>query len=121
AAIQVAEEEGLPVPPDAPQEPAPLEEAEELEVEIAEEEGLALAPDLQGNEDAPLQLAPPPPAAPVFEVLPEVWVLELSSFQLHGVKDFEPSAAVVLNVTQDHLDWHGTLPAYAADKARIYG
>jgi UDP-N-acetylmuramoylalanine--D-glutamate ligase len=53
--------------------------------------------------------------------LPEVWVLELSSFQLHGVQGFEPSAAVVLNVTQDHLDWHGSIEAYAADKSRIYG
>ena len=40
--------------------------------------------------------------------LPEVWVLELSSFQLDGVDGFEPDAATVLNVTQDHLDWHGT-------------
>jgi UDP-N-acetylmuramoylalanine--D-glutamate ligase len=55
------------------------------------------------------------------EQLPEVWVLELSSFQLHGVQGFEPSAAAVLNVTQDHLDWHGSLDAYAADKARIFG
>jgi UDP-N-acetylmuramoylalanine--D-glutamate ligase len=40
--------------------------------------------------------------------LPQVWVLELSSFQLDGVTGFEPTAATVLNVTQDHLDWHGT-------------
>ena len=53
--------------------------------------------------------------------LPDVWVLELSSFQLDGVEGFEPTAAVVLNVTQDHLDWHGTLQAYAAAKARIFG
>ncbi len=53
--------------------------------------------------------------------LPEVWVLELSSFQLHGVNGFEPDAAVVLNITEDHLDWHGSMAAYAADKARIYG
>ena len=53
--------------------------------------------------------------------LPEVWVLELSSFQLDGVDDFEPTAAVVLNVTQDHLDWHVCMPAYAAAKARIFG
>jgi UDP-N-acetylmuramoylalanine--D-glutamate ligase len=52
---------------------------------------------------------------------PDVWVLELSSFQLDGVHGFEPSAAVVLNVTQDHLDWHGTMEAYAAAKARVYG
>ena len=53
--------------------------------------------------------------------LPQVWVLELSSFQLDGVDDFEPTAAVVLNVTQDHLDWHGSLAAYAGTKARIFG
>ncbi|HYE38430.1 MAG TPA: Mur ligase family protein, partial [Ramlibacter sp.] len=53
--------------------------------------------------------------------LPQVWVLELSSFQLEGVTGFEPTAATVLNVTQDHLDWHGTLEAYAAAKARVFG
>lgn len=53
--------------------------------------------------------------------LPEVWVLELSSFQLHEVDDFEPDAATVLNLSQDHLDWHGSMQAYADDKARIYG
>ena len=74
------------------------------------------------DADAPLlPIAPPPPAAPCFQVLPEVWVLELSSFQLDGVSNFEPSAAVVLNITQDHLDWHGSMPAYAAAKARIFG
>lgn len=73
------------------------------------------------DDEASLQLAPPPPAAPVFEHLPEVWVLELSSFQLDGVQGFEPSAATVLNVTQDHLDWHGDMAAYAAAKARIFG
>ena len=53
--------------------------------------------------------------------LPGVWVLELSSFQLDGVQGFEPTAATVLNVTQDHLDWHGSLQAYAAAKACIFG
>ncbi|MDH4451076.1 MAG: UDP-N-acetylmuramoyl-L-alanine--D-glutamate ligase [Rhodoferax sp.] len=55
------------------------------------------------------------------DTLPEVWVLELSSFQLDAAEGFEPSAAVVLNVSQDHLDWHGSMPAYAAAKARIFG
>ncbi|MEJ1129149.1 UDP-N-acetylmuramoyl-L-alanine--D-glutamate ligase [Variovorax sp. CCNWLW225] len=55
------------------------------------------------------------------ETLPDVWVLELSSFQLDGVQGFEPTAATVLNLTQDHLDWHGDMPAYAAAKARIFG
>ncbi|MBV8620426.1 MAG: UDP-N-acetylmuramoyl-L-alanine--D-glutamate ligase [Curvibacter sp.] len=53
--------------------------------------------------------------------LPEVWVLELSSFQLDGISGFEPTAATVLNITQDHLDWHGSLQAYAQAKARIFG
>ena len=53
--------------------------------------------------------------------LPQAWVLELSSFQLEGVLGFEPTAATVLNVTQDHLDWHGSMEAYAAAKARIFG
>ncbi len=69
----------------------------------------------------PLHLIPPPPPGPVFEHLPEVWVLELSSFQLDEAKGFEPSAATVLNITQDHLDWHGSMPAYTAAKARIFG
>lgn len=53
--------------------------------------------------------------------LPEVWVLELSSFQLHDVKNFNPSAATVLNIAQDHLDWHGSMEAYVGDKMRIFG
>jgi len=61
------------------------------------------------------------PAASVRERLPEVWVLELSSFQLDGVARFEPDAAALLNLTEDHLDWHGAMPAYAAAKARVFG
>ncbi|ROZ72648.1 UDP-N-acetylmuramoyl-L-alanine--D-glutamate ligase [Ramlibacter sp. WS9] len=53
--------------------------------------------------------------------LPEAWVLELSSFQLEAAGDFEPTAAAVLNLTQDHLDWHGTMGAYGQAKARIFG
>jgi UDP-N-acetylmuramoylalanine--D-glutamate ligase len=53
--------------------------------------------------------------------LPQAWVLELSSFQLHTTFSLQADAATVLNVTQDHLDWHGDIDAYAADKARIFG
>ncbi len=53
--------------------------------------------------------------------LPQAWVLELSSFQLHTTFSLNPDAATVLNVTQDHLDWHGSMTAYAFDKARIFG
>ncbi len=54
-------------------------------------------------------------------VLPEVWVLELSSFQLDQIRNFEPTVATTLNISQDHLDWHGTLSAYMAAKANVYG
>ncbi len=55
------------------------------------------------------------------ETLPEVWVLELSSFQLDSCNTFEPTAATVLNLTQDHLDWHASLEAYASAKAKVFG
>ena len=55
------------------------------------------------------------------QALPEVWVLELSSFQLAAAHAFEPTAATVLNITQDHLDWHGDMHAYAAAKAQVFG
>src|SRR5882672_2385566 len=51
--------------------------------------------------------------------LPEVWVLELSSFQLATTRSLMCDAAAVLNITQDHLDWHGTMEAYVRAKARI--
>ena len=53
--------------------------------------------------------------------LPQVWVLELSSFQLADGAGLVATAAAVHNVTQDHLDWHGDMAAYAAAKARIFG
>ena len=50
----------------------------------------------------------------------EVVAVELSSFQLHYSSTIAPFAAVVLNVAAHHLDWHGTIEAYAADKAKIF-
>ncbi len=52
--------------------------------------------------------------------LPQAWVLELSSFQLDGVDNFAPTAASVLNLTQDHLDWHGDMHAYGQAKAQVW-
>ena len=49
-----------------------------------------------------------------------VIVLEVSSFQLETIQSFHPKVAVVLNVTPDHLDRHGTLEAYVNAKARIF-
>ncbi len=59
---------------------------------------------------------------PVIDVLAEpsdVLAVELSSFQLHWAPSLRPAAGVVLNVAEDHLDWHGSLAAYAGDKARV--
>lgn len=55
------------------------------------------------------------------ETLPEVWVLELSSFQLEGERSFEPTAGAVLNISQDHLDWHGSMAAYVLAKTAVFG
>ena len=52
--------------------------------------------------------------------LPDVWVLELSSFQLETTSTLAPDAAALLNITQDHLDWHGGMNEYVAAKARIF-
>jgi len=49
----------------------------------------------------------------------DVAVLEISSFQLEAVETFRPRAAVILNVTPDHLDRHGAFAGYVAAKARI--
>jgi UDP-N-acetylmuramoylalanine--D-glutamate ligase len=59
---------------------------------------------------------------PVLDVLDqpaEFLAVELSSFQLHWAPSLRPEAGVVLNVAEDHLDWHATMDAYARDKARV--
>lgn len=77
------------------------------------------------DEDAPAPITPPPPAPPQPPHLPQVWVLELSSFQLEGtaggVWDAVPTAGTVLNLSEDHLDWHGSMQAYAQSKQMIFG
>ena len=50
----------------------------------------------------------------------EVLVVELSSFQLHYLGAIEPEASVVLNIADDHLDWHGNREAYEAAKSKVY-
>ena len=49
-----------------------------------------------------------------------VLVAEVSSFQLSLCRDFHPRVAVLLNITPDHVDWHGSMQAYAADKAKVF-
>ncbi|MCX4909419.1 UDP-N-acetylmuramoyl-L-alanine--D-glutamate ligase [Streptomyces sp. NBC_00878] len=50
----------------------------------------------------------------------DVLAVELSSYQLHWAPSVRPHSAVVLNLAPDHLDWHGSMEAYAADKGRVY-
>lgn len=62
---------------------------------------------------------------PVVEVVmdpagADVLAVELSSFQLHWSSTMAAESAAVLNIAPDHLDWHGSLDQYAADKGRIY-
>jgi UDP-N-acetylmuramoylalanine--D-glutamate ligase len=87
-------------------------EAADLAEVAADGEGLTL-------------LVPPPPPAPEPAHLPQAWVLELSSFQLDGTAagpwDRVPTAATVLNITEDHLDWHGSMAAYAEAKSAVFG
>ena len=52
--------------------------------------------------------------------VPDVYVLELSSFQLHRTHSLEPKVAALLNVTADHLDWHASEAEYVEAKRRIF-
>jgi len=51
---------------------------------------------------------------------PDVWVLELSSFQLETTRSLDADAATVLNVSEDHLDRYAGMAEYAAAKARVF-
>ena len=89
------------------------EESDDSETLLDAEDGdeaLTVAPVMAPAVQQPMALA-----------MPQVWVLELSSFQLDSSEGFEPTAATVLNISQDHLDWHGSMAAYACAKARIFG
>jgi UDP-N-acetylmuramoylalanine--D-glutamate ligase len=60
--------------------------------------------------------------SPVLEVLDQpadFLAVEMSSFQLHWAPSVRPEAGVVLNIAEDHLDWHSTMEDYTADKARV--
>ncbi|OBI34902.1 UDP-N-acetylmuramoylalanine--D-glutamate ligase [Mycobacterium sp. E1386] len=59
---------------------------------------------------------------PVLDVLDapaDLLAVELSSFQLHWAPSVRPEAGVVLNIAEDHLDWHSTMAEYTAAKARV--
>ncbi|MEZ2720493.1 UDP-N-acetylmuramoyl-L-alanine--D-glutamate ligase [Paenalcaligenes hominis] len=52
--------------------------------------------------------------------LPDYWIIELSSFQLEHTYSLSLHAGVVLNISQDHIDWHGSMQAYSAAKAHLF-
>ncbi len=135
-----SEEESVAETSETPEALAISDEAAENEADVEEIELADVAEPLADVLDESLaeslaeslvETAPSVAAAAVVEVveplpkmadpLPQVWVLELSSFQLHTSFSLQADVATVLNITQDHLDWHGDLAAYAADKARIFG
>jgi UDP-N-acetylmuramoylalanine--D-glutamate ligase len=111
--------------------------AEEAQADVVTDSALEVAPDTPSDlpidafdttEDEPitdaLPITPPKALPPPPPHLPSVWVLELSSFQLDGVDPVwrgVPTAATVLNLSEDHLDWHGSMAAYAAAKAQVFG
>jgi UDP-N-acetylmuramoylalanine--D-glutamate ligase len=120
---QEAAQDIVPSPADAVTQ-AVAEPVAEPVVETGDEEGVELTTDenADAEDDAVvLPVVAPEVLHPMASALPQVWVLELSSFQLDSSEGFEPTAATVLNITQDHLDWHGSMSAYAAAKARIFG
>jgi UDP-N-acetylmuramoylalanine--D-glutamate ligase len=97
-----------------------------VQVSDTEPSDLDPAPAEAASEDGGALMLVPPPEAPAQPPhLPAVWVLELSSFQLDGTAggawDAVPSAATVLNISEDHLDWHGDLDAYAQAKSAVFG
>lgn len=55
-------------------------------------------------------------ASPPYDVLP----VEVSSFQLHWSQSVRPAAGALLNLAPDHLDWHGSMPAYVEVKTRVW-
>ena len=107
----------------APETVSPVQAQDDPASDAADADETDEAPDNLDDEAAAELPLPVAPAVqnPMAQALPQVWVLELSSFQLDSCEGFEPTAATVLNISQDHLDWHGSMGAYAAAKARIFG
>jgi UDP-N-acetylmuramoylalanine--D-glutamate ligase len=59
------------------------------------------------------------PVLGVLDAPGDLLAVELSSFQLHWAPSLRPEAGVVLNIAEDHLDWHSSMAEYTADKARV--
>ena len=130
---RLAAEQALAAPLDVPDQPPTVKPAPQppgeasddaQDLDGAEPLGEPVAPESSEDGEAPM-LVPPPAKLPLPPHLPAVWVLELSSFQLDGVAggawEAAATAATVLNISEDHLDWHGSLDAYTQAKAAVFG
>jgi UDP-N-acetylmuramoylalanine--D-glutamate ligase len=130
---RLAAEQALAAPIEETTQPPTLDPAAQHSSEacdeaqdLAEAQPLAepVSPESSDDGEAPM-LVPPPAKLPLPPHLPAVWVLELSSFQLDGVAggtwDAAATVATVLNISEDHLDWHGSLDAYTQAKAAVFG
>lgn len=114
----VEADRAMDVAPDTPSE-QPFDEADDTDTEDE-----PITDVLASLEAEALPITPPAVLPPAPPHLPSVWVLELSSFQLDGVDPVwrgVPTAATVLNLSEDHLDWHGSMAAYANAKAQVFG
>jgi UDP-N-acetylmuramoylalanine--D-glutamate ligase len=121
-----ADAQAAPAVTEAPVAAEPAASADDANADITPVADEAEAPASEEPDDeGPTQLVPPPIEPPQPAHLPRVWVLELSSFQLDrtagGAWDAVPTAATVLNLSEDHLDWHGSMPAYTQAKAAVFG
>lgn len=117
-----AEREAVALAPAA----APVDAAPQPDTDETQDEPETAEPaDAAADDEGPTLLVPPPLPEPEPPHLPQAWVLELSSFQLDGTAggpwDSVPTAATVLNITEDHIDWHGSMEAYAQAKAAVFG
>lgn len=117
-----AEREAVALAPAA----APVDAAPQPDTDETQDEPETAEPaDAAADDEGPTLLVPPPLPEPEPPHLPQAWVLELSSFQLDGTAggawDHVPTAATVLNITEDHIDWHGSMAAYAQAKAAVFG
>lgn len=120
-AAQAEQEAAAQAPAAAPVAAAPQPDTDEMQ----DEPETAEPADAAADDEGPTLLVPPPLPEPEPPHLPQAWVLELSSFQLDGTAggpwDTVPTAATVLNITEDHIDWHGSMAAYAQAKAAVFG
>jgi len=96
-----------------------------LDTVVAGNIGLPVLEALDNRETAESLAALPPyesgvPRTGALNKDPDVWVLELSSFQLETTSSLDPDAATVLNISQDHMDRYAGLDDYAAAKARVF-